>query len=105
MFHLLDKFIVFLTHRTSSKHYKHIFRDKLAVMVFFHGGGYVLGSGHQPLYDGKIMAALGNVIVVTVNYRLNVFGFLYSGGPEAPGNVAIMDQQLALQWIRRNIGN
>jgi para-nitrobenzyl esterase len=76
-------------------------------MVWFHGGGFAYGSGHWPVYDGANLAAKGDVIVVTVNHRLNVFGFLdlteldaekYAGS----GNVGMLDLVLALQWVRDN---
>jgi len=74
-------------------------------MVFFHGGGYQLGSAHEPQYDGVVFSSIANVILVSVNYRLNMFGFFYLGTEEAPGNAGLLDQQLALVWINRYIGN
>src|SRR5262249_25620439 len=50
--------------------------DKKPVMVWVHGGAYVLGSAGQPLYDGTVLASSGDVLIVTVNYRLGAFGFL-----------------------------
>ena len=50
--------------------------DKKPVMVWVHGGAYVLGSAGQPLYDGTVLASSGDVVIVTINYRLNAFGFL-----------------------------
>ena len=78
------------------------------VMVYFHGGAHATGSGSSPLYDGTRLANRGDVVVVTVNHRLNVFGygfFARFGGPELAdsGNVGNLDLILALQWVRDNI--
>lgn len=73
-----------------------------AVIALFHGGGFSHGSTASMLYDGSAIAALGDLIVVTISYRLGIFGFLDAGHREAPGNVGLLDQRLALQWIRRN---
>lgn len=77
------------------------------VMVYFHGGAYNSGSGSSPLYDGRRLAEKGDVVVVTVNHRLNAFGYLYlpllAGGafPDS-GNAGIWDLVLALEWVRDN---
>lgn len=71
------------------------------VLVWIHGGAYVLGSSSQPYYNGRRLAADGDVVVVTVNYRLGVFGFL-----DVPGfdtNVGLRDVLAALRWVRENI--
>ncbi|NP_001161602.1 neuroligin 1/2-like protein [Saccoglossus kowalevskii] len=73
----------------------------LAVMVFIHDGFYKEGSGN--LFDGSVLAAYGDVIVVTFNYRLGILGFLSTEDEAAPGNFGLMDQILALQWIKTNI--
>ena len=83
-------------------------RERLPVLVYFYGGGFVAGDGSEPRYDGESMAAKG-VVAVTVNYRLGVFGFL--AHPEltkesphrASGNYALLDQNAALRWVRENI--
>ncbi|MET0321198.1 MAG: carboxylesterase family protein [Duganella sp.] len=83
-------------------------KSKLPVLVYFHGGGFAAGDGSEPRYDGAAMAAKG-IVSVTVNYRLNVFGFL--AHPElsaesprhASGNYGLMDQAAALQWVHDNI--
>ncbi|KAK2601881.1 hypothetical protein QQS21_004568 [Conoideocrella luteorostrata] len=78
--------------------------DNKAVMVWFYGGGFVFGSGAIPSYDGSSLAANQDVIVVTFNYRTNVFGF--PGSPEIPKtqqNLGLLDQRLALDWVQRNI--
>lgn len=74
---------------------------KRSVMVWIHGGG--LMNGHGDLYDGGWLALQGDVIVVTLNYRLGIFGFLALDHPAALGNYGIWDQKLALQWIHENI--
>ncbi|XP_048759521.2 uncharacterized protein LOC125669117 [Ostrea edulis] len=71
------------------------------VMVFIHGGGYMAGSGIS--YDGSRIASNGNVIVVTINYRLGMFGFPSLKNSDVDENVAIWDQMLALNWIKENI--
>jgi para-nitrobenzyl esterase len=78
------------------------------VMVWLHGRGYNAGAGSEGWYDGTNMAARGNVVVVTINHRLNVFGYLHLkelGGPAfaASGIVGLLDAQLALEWVRDNI--
>jgi para-nitrobenzyl esterase len=75
------------------------------VMVYFHGGEFSSGSGSSPLYDGTRLCRRGDVVVVTVNHRLNVFGHLYLGrlaGPQyaSSGNVGILDLVQALAWVR-----
>lgn len=75
--------------------------ERLAVMVWFHGGGFVIGS--SDIYPGDHLAAYGHVIVVTVNYRLSVWGFLSTGDEHAVGNYGLWDQRLALTWIHENI--
>ncbi len=80
----------------------------LPVLVYFYGGGFVAGDGSEPRYDGHSMATEG-IVVVTVNYRLNIFGFLAHPelSAEAPyhasGNYGLLDQQAALQWVHDNI--
>jgi acetylcholinesterase/cholinesterase len=74
-------------------------------MVFIHGGDYYQGYGGGILYDGTDIARTGDVVVVSMNYRLGALGFLYSG-PDASthftGNFGLRDQQAALQWVQRN---
>lgn len=76
---------------------------KLAVMVWIHGGALVFGFGHE--YYGDRIAAQGDVIVVTINYRLGVFGFFALDHPAARGNYGLWDQKLALQWVHDNIAS
>jgi para-nitrobenzyl esterase len=80
---------------------------KRPVMVWFHGGGYAYGSGGWPVYDGRNLAAKGDVVVVTVNHRLNAFGYAYLGEQDAAlagsGNAGNLDLVASLQWVRDNI--
>jgi para-nitrobenzyl esterase len=80
------------------------------VLVYFHGGGYANGSVNEPVYDGARLARRGDVVVVTVNHRLNGFGYLYLGDIDAEryadsGNVGQLDLLLALRWVQDNIAN
>ncbi|GAA0935541.1 carboxylesterase/lipase family protein [Nonomuraea longicatena] len=70
------------------------------VMVYLHGGGFVSGAGHD--YDASRLVAGGDVVVVTVGYRLGVFGFLAHPGEPGAGAFGLEDQQAALKWVRRN---
>nr|ATJ44561.1 acetate esterase 17 [Helicoverpa assulta] len=76
---------------------------KLPVMTFIHGGGYFKGSGSMLLYGPNHLVNKG-VILVTINYRLNIQGFLCLRIKENPGNAAMKDQVAALRWIQKNIG-
>ncbi len=80
----------------------------LPVLVYFYGGGFVAGDASEPRYDGESMAKKG-MVTVTVNYRLNIFGFfahpeLSAESPyKASGNYGLLDQQASLQWVYDNI--
>ena len=77
------------------------------VMLWIHGGGLFSGSGSSPAYDGGPLAARGDVVIVTINYRLGALGYLpdpaLSGGDEAEGNFGFHDMIAALQWVRDEI--
>ncbi|XP_042337474.1 bile salt-activated lipase-like [Plectropomus leopardus] len=81
----------------------------LPVMVYLFGGAFLLGTSNDvailgdSLYDGKEMADRGEVIVVTVNYRVGTMGFLSTGDARLPGNYGLWDQHAAISWVRRNI--
>jgi para-nitrobenzyl esterase len=72
-----------------------------AVMVWIHGGAYMLGTSGLPEYDGARLAGEGDVVVVTFNYRVGVEGFAQIEG--APANRGLLDQVAALEWVRDNI--
>jgi para-nitrobenzyl esterase len=80
---------------------------KRPVMVWFHGGGFSSGSGSSTAYDGVRLARRGDVVVVTVNHRLNVFGYLalghYGEGFEDSAVAGVLDMVQALEWVRDNI--
>jgi para-nitrobenzyl esterase len=83
---------------------------KRPVMFWIHGGGFQAGSGSSPGYDGTNLCKRGDVVVVTINHRLNIMGFLYLGelgGEEFAntGNVGMLDIVQALKWVRENIEN
>jgi para-nitrobenzyl esterase len=75
------------------------------VLFYIHGGGFAMGSGATPIYAGEVLAAQHDVVVVTINYRLSIFGlppFAVHGSSE-PTNLGLLDQIEALRWIKRNI--
>jgi para-nitrobenzyl esterase len=82
--------------------------ERLPVLVYFYGGGFVAGDGSEPRYDGENMAKKG-IVAVTVNYRLGVWGFLAhpaltkESPHHASGNYALLDQNAALKWVNKNI--
>lgn len=80
----------------------------LPVMVWIHGGAYAFGSSRQPLYDGAKFASTGEVLLVTINYRVGALGFLDLSSFSTPhaefdSNLALRDVLLALTWVRENI--
>jgi para-nitrobenzyl esterase len=83
-------------------------KERLPVLVYFYGGGFMAGDGSEPRYDGESMAQKG-IVALTVNYRLGVFGFfahpeLTKESPhKASGNYGLMDQAAALRWVKQNI--
>jgi para-nitrobenzyl esterase len=83
-------------------------KDKLPVMVWIHGGGFTRGYGGSRAYDGEALARKG-AVVVTINYRLGIFGFFAHPGlsaesaRHASGNYALLDQIAALEWVKKNI--
>ena len=82
--------------------------ERLPVLVYFYGGGFIAGDGSEPRYDGENMARKG-IVTLTVNYRLGPFGFM--AHPEltkespnrASGNYGYLDQSAALRWVQQNI--
>jgi len=79
---------------------------KRPVMVWLHGGGFANGSGGAAMYDGEALARRGDTVIVTVNHRLNVFGYLHLGdlgGHPSSGEAGMLDIVQALAWVRGNI--
>eukprot|EP00548_Thalassiothrix_antarctica_P021206 CAMPEP_0194186680 /NCGR_PEP_ID=MMETSP0154-20130528/47914_1 /TAXON_ID=1049557 /ORGANISM="Thalassiothrix antarctica, Strain L6-D1" /LENGTH=630 /DNA_ID=CAMNT_0038905899 /DNA_START=115 /DNA_END=2007 /DNA_ORIENTATION=+ len=77
--------------------------DLLPVMVFIHGGAFTTGAGSAPPYDGANLAGNENVVVVTINYRLGVFGFMPKDNKQTGNMNGILDQIQALHWVQNNI--
>ncbi|XP_026744596.1 esterase B1-like [Trichoplusia ni] len=76
--------------------------ESLPVLVYIHGGAYLFGDGNDNLYRPDFLVSK-DVVVVTLNYRLETLGFLSLGTEEVPGNAALKDQVLALKWVQENI--
>ena len=82
--------------------------QKRPVMVWIHGGAFIAGAASRPTTEGAILARRGDVVVVTINYRIGALGFLELdeiGGEEyaLSGNAGLLDQILALEWVRDNV--
>ncbi|XP_045188494.2 liver carboxylesterase 1F-like [Mercenaria mercenaria] len=76
---------------------------KLPVMIFIHGGGFNVGFSDYSV--GDTLSVYGDVVVVTLNYRLNIWGFLSTGDKHLPGNYGLWDQQMAINWVHDNIAS
>ncbi len=82
--------------------------SKMPVLVYFYGGGFIAGDGSEPRYDGEAMARRG-IVVVTLSYRLGIFGsfahpdLAAESSVRATGNYGLMDQTAALRWVKANI--
>jgi para-nitrobenzyl esterase len=82
--------------------------EKLPVLYWIHGGGFVMGAASQPIYDGEELARLG-CVVVSINYRLGLYGFLahpalsQESSAKVSGNYGLLDQIEGLRWVKRNI--
>ena len=74
-----------------------------AVFVWIYGGGFWGGTTTLNVYDGKILAAMNNIIVVSIGYRVGALGFLAMGHATAPGNAGMFDQLMGLEWVQQNI--
>ncbi|XP_037275465.2 acetylcholinesterase [Rhipicephalus microplus] len=72
------------------------------VLVWIHGGGFTSGSASYDNYSAAVLAAKTGCVVASINYRLGILGFLNADTPDAPGNVGLMDQRVALLWLRQN---
>ena len=79
--------------------------SSLPVFVWIHGGAFKFGSGTFYDYGPNLIMKGNDVIMVSINYRLGLFGFLSLGTPEVPGNMGFLDQVMALKWIKQNIKN
>ncbi|XP_028626191.1 carboxylesterase 1D-like [Grammomys surdaster] len=77
--------------------------SRLPVMVWIHGGGLLLGGASS--YDGLALSAHENVVVVTIQYRLGIWGFFSTGDEHSRGNWGLLDQVAALHWVQDNIAN
>ena len=77
--------------------------NKRPVMVWIHGGGNTVGSGSQPRVNGQQLAKTGDMVLVTLNYRLGALGFLHSPELGGTGNEALLDQVAGLRWVKENI--
>ncbi|XP_045768327.1 juvenile hormone esterase-like isoform X1 [Maniola jurtina] len=77
----------------------------LPVMFFIHGGLYIYGSGNDDMYGPDFLIDQNDVVVVTINYRLDNLGFLVLDTADVPGNAGMKDQVAALRWVQRNIKN
>ncbi|XP_070469770.1 liver carboxylesterase-like isoform X4 [Equus przewalskii] len=78
-------------------------KSRLPVMVWIHGGGLMIGGAST--YDGLALSAHENVVVVTIQYRLGIWGFFSTGDEHSPGNWGHLDQVAALRWVQENIAN
>ena len=74
-----------------------------AVMFWIHGGAFTNGEGSDPTFDGAALTSRGDVVLVTINYRLSTLGFLALGDGKTNGNFGIADQVAALEWVREHI--
>ena len=75
--------------------------QRKAVMIWIYGGGFEQGG--QDMYTSSSLAAIGDIILVTLNYRVSVFGFLSTGNQYLPGNYGLWDQHMAIQWVHDHI--
>ncbi|XP_014663035.1 PREDICTED: LOW QUALITY PROTEIN: acetylcholinesterase-like [Priapulus caudatus] len=76
---------------------------RLSTMVWIHGGAFMLGGIASIMYNPRNLVLYTNVIVVSIQYRLGPLGFLYLGSDDAPGSMGMLDQVLALEWVKQNI--
>jgi para-nitrobenzyl esterase len=85
-------------------------KEKRPVMVWIHGGAFTIGSGSDPMYNSDVLPKRGNIVFVSINYRLGMLGFLRlkdvtDGKISATGNEGLMDQVAALKWVKDNIAS
>ncbi|NP_001303635.1 acetylcholinesterase-like precursor [Cimex lectularius] len=97
-----------LRHHNAQDRYN---KPKVPVLIWIYGGGYMSGTATLDVYDGLMVAATSDVIVASMQYRIGAFGFLYleplvkTGSNDAPGNMGLWDQAMAIRWIKDNIEN
>ncbi|KAF4924262.1 Cholinesterase [Colletotrichum viniferum] len=73
---------------------------KKAVLVWIHGGAYTYGGARQPMYDGQFITDTSDVVLMSINYRLGIFGF--PGDPASAPNLGLLDMRIAMEWVRDN---
>ena len=73
--------------------------------MWIYGGGFNSGTSTLKLYDGTILAARGDLVVVSMQYRVGPLGFLSLGTESAPGNAGLLDQQMAMRWVHEHIAD
>ena len=103
---VLDAFIGMKNRKDEDSLYLNVWtpeidNEKRPVMVWIHGGGFTNGGGARDVYNGLFLAQRGNLVIVTINYRLGALGYLYI--PEITANAGQLDQIAALEWVRDNI--
>ena len=79
--------------------------NSATTLIWIYGGSFTYGSSTLDVYDGRYLAAKQGVIVASMQYRMGVLGFLFTGTEDAPGNMGLLDQQLAIKWVYDNIEN
>ena len=70
--------------------------------MFIHGGSFTSGSSTDDKFEASTLVSMSGIIVVTINYRVDAFGFLHLAGTDATGNQGFLDQNMALQWVYNN---
>jgi len=76
--------------------------NKAPILLWIHGGKFTVGSTYEDELEPSTLVSMSNIIVVTINYRLGIYGFLHINNTDAKGNQAILDQQLAMKWVHDN---
>ncbi len=79
---------------------KHMLTE-VQVLAFFYGGRFAGGNTRTPFYHGRNFAEHEDVVIVTINYRVNIFGF--PGGPDTQQNLGLQDQRYAIEWLQANV--
>ena len=90
------------TRRASNNNYNRTSILK-PVLIWIYGGAFISGSADVDYYDGGVLSAYGDIVVVTFNYRLGIFGFLNANHESSPGNMGLHDQSMAIKWVKHNI--